>query len=123
MVDGLYNSTVSAAQNKHMSIRFGCNFSYVIFSFIWLYTLIARFSQVQEISNEGAFLVHGIWNKWTSRGKLDQNLCCLKLISLQMITMKASFSIGGFFTFDWKFFQQMLAGVSVYLVILIQFYI
>ena len=106
VVDGTYTSTVLIAKSLIFTSRFGCNFGYVVFSFLWLYVLIAKFNETEELANSGVLYLHEIWNKRVC-GKIDAEFRYLQLISLRMHNTEIEFNACGYFSLNWRFFQMV----------------
>ena len=120
VVDSVYTVIVLVAKPEFLvDVRLASNFFYAMYSFSWLYVLVAKFSETQKVANKNVYILHEIWNKGVSRS----NKRFMTLVSLRMLNTTLKFNIGGFFCLDWNFFYIVVASVTTYLVILIQFYI
>ena len=110
MVDAIYTVTVLVAHSRHLTLRFGANFSYLVFSLHHLCVLIAKISQTQELANTGVLHLHEIWNKHVSKKEMNREFRHLELLSIRMLNTQMEFSIRGFFNLDWTFFQTVKMG-------------
>ncbi|KAJ3643819.1 hypothetical protein Zmor_026506 [Zophobas morio] len=123
MVDAIYTITVLVAHSRHLTLRFGANFSYLVFSLYHLCVLIAKISQTQELANIGVLHLHEIWNKHVSKKEMNKEFRHLELLSIRMLNTQMEFNIRGFFNLDWTFFQSMVVAFTTYWLILVQFQI
>ncbi|RZB39827.1 7tm 7 domain containing protein [Asbolus verrucosus] len=94
---------------------------YLLFHFSWLFIMVAMFSRTREKANETATYIHKIWNKYASNEEVDRRVRHLQLISVRLLNTKLNFTAKDFFNLDWTFFHTMIAAITTYLVILIQF--
>ncbi|RZB40827.1 7tm 7 domain containing protein, partial [Asbolus verrucosus] len=104
-------------------IHYGLNVTYVMFLFCWLFVLVSSFSHTQNKANRTATYVHDIWNKYAVSGKVDRRVRHLQLTSIRLLNTKLQFTAMDFFNLDWTLCHTIIAAVTTYVVILIQFYI
>nr|AVH87330.1 gustatory receptor 15 [Holotrichia parallela] len=83
--------------------------------------IIYIFSNVKNEAQKTVTYIHDIWNTLASRNEIDKETRHLQLISLQLYNSKHSFTAYGFFALDWTLLQRIIAAVTTYVVILIQF--
>ncbi|KAJ3643823.1 hypothetical protein Zmor_026510 [Zophobas morio] len=124
IVDCIYTVTVLVVNSEPVtSVRLWINFVFAIYLFFWLYVLVMKFSETQKVANKGGYILHEIWNKCLNKGVSGGNVRFMTLVSLRMLNTTLKFNMGGFFYLDWNFFYVVVASITTYLVILIQFYI
>ncbi|EFA07622.1 gustatory receptor 128 [Tribolium castaneum] len=121
MVDSVYTVTFLIFNKRVLTFHFGCNLFFVHYAICWLFNLIRKFSETQEETNKAGSYVHCIWNKYSLRGNIEKKMRYLELVSLRLLNTKVNFTASGCFNLDWTLLQTIIAGVTTYWVILVQF--
>ncbi|CAH1365694.1 unnamed protein product [Tenebrio molitor] len=104
-------------------VNYAYHGSYVMFMFCWLFVLVTSFSDVQNKANATSTYVHDIWNKYALNGKINVKTRHLQLVSTRLLNTKLHFTAMDFFSLDWTLYHMLIAAVTTYVVILIQFHI
>ncbi|RZB39533.1 gustatory receptor [Asbolus verrucosus] len=98
-----------------------CMGAHFTFFFLWLFIIVRSYSHTQETANRTSTYVHDIWNKYNLNNEIDRRVRHLQLISIRFLTTKLQFTAKNFFSLDWTLCHVMIAAVTTYVVILIQF--
>ncbi|KAJ3638017.1 hypothetical protein MTP99_001428 [Tenebrio molitor] len=93
----------------------------LLFFLAWFFFMVRMYSLTQQTANKMATNVHEIWNFYSSKGEVDKRVRHLQLISVRLLNIKLQFTARHFFNLDWSFCHTMIAAVTTYVVILIQF--
>ncbi|XP_068892872.1 putative gustatory receptor 28b [Tenebrio molitor] len=102
-------------------VVYAANMIYLMFCFYWLFFMVGMFSTTQKKANKTATYVHDIWNKYALKNEVDRRVRHLQLISVRLLNTRLQITAKDFFNLDWTFCHMMIAAITTYLVILIQF--
>ncbi|XP_044264547.1 putative gustatory receptor 28b [Tribolium madens] len=97
------------------------NIFFLFFCFYWFLVMVAMFSRTQRHANKTATFVHDIWNKYALKNEVDKRVRHLQLVAIRLLNTRLQFTAKDFFQLDWTFCHMMIAALTTYLVILIQF--
>ncbi|KAH0821319.1 hypothetical protein GEV33_001472 [Tenebrio molitor] len=95
----------------------------LLFFLLWFFFMVRMYSRTQQTANKMSTYVHEIWNFYNSKSEVDTRVLHLQLISVRLLNIKLQFTARNFFHLDWTFCHTMIAAVTTYVVILIQFHI
>ncbi|KAJ3655434.1 hypothetical protein Zmor_014566 [Zophobas morio] len=100
-------------------------YSYLICDFIfyclWLLIMIRTCTHTQTEASKTTSYIHQAWNYFCEKENIDGKVRHLHLISLRLLNTKLRFTARNFFSLDESFMRMMVAAVTTYFVITIEF--
>ncbi|KAJ3648640.1 hypothetical protein Zmor_020431 [Zophobas morio] len=121
MIDDVYYLVDITITGRYKLIDYVYNGALLSNSFYWLFVMIRIFVRVKSEANNTSTFVHDMWNKWTETSKSDCKIRHLQLVSMRLLNTKVHFTAGDLFSLDWSLGHMLVAAVTTYVVILIQF--
>nr|XP_015837721.1 PREDICTED: putative gustatory receptor 28b [Tribolium castaneum] len=104
-------------------VHYGCNITFLVLHLYWLFVVVRIYVRVKNEANQSASYIHEIWNKYAVKRVVDRKIRFLQLIVVQFYATKLNFTAFDVVSLDWSFCQMMIASITTYVVILIQFQI
>ncbi|XP_044265601.1 uncharacterized protein LOC123011942 [Tribolium madens] len=104
-------------------VHYGINIMFLILNLYWLFVVIRIYVRIKNAANKSASYIHEIWNKYALKRAIDTKIRYLQLTAVQFYATKLNFTACDVVSLDWSFCQMMIASITTYVVILIQFQI
>nr|XP_015836805.1 PREDICTED: uncharacterized protein LOC107398168 isoform X2 [Tribolium castaneum] len=114
---------LARSYEANLFVLFGNNFAFLSFYVFWLLLILEMFTRTEKEANITGRYIHDIWNKFEANGNMTKKLRHLQLVSIRFLNNKLEFRARNFFRLDWSFCHTMIAAITTYVIILVQFHI